>query len=275
MSAKRIDSESLCHWWSSQAQDNPATAGMLGFYGSEPSKMMYRQWKEWSRFLKIARLKRGMRVLELGCGGGRWTTAIARKVGSVTGVDFSAEMVAIAEKNARHADLDNVAFAVARAQEFAVSESFDLIYLSGVDQYIDDDDMQKLLGHARSMLAPGGILIDRVTISHGARLFSDDGGYQAIYRTAKELIALFEAGGFRCSLRTPSHDPQARLPYRFETNPAVVSGLARLFKRSPGMAGSILDASTRVLRRLRPESFPALPTTHDFLRFNPVWDPGA
>jgi SAM-dependent methyltransferase len=267
MTEKHIDPERLCDWWSNQAQENPTTAGVLGFHASEPYKMMYRQWKEWTRFLKLARLTKSMRVLELGCGGGRWSTAIARRVRAVTAVDFSPEMVAIAEKRARKAGLDNVTCAVGKAQEFQASEPFNLIYLSGVDQYIEDPDMRILSDHLRSMLVPGGVIIDRVTLSLGDRLFSEGGGYQSIYRTAGELNAFFEAQGFHCDIQMPSHNPRARLPYRFENNRFLVSSIERLFGCCPSMAGSLVDLSVCALNRLRPESFPPLPTTHDFLRF--------
>ena len=57
------------------------------------------------------RLPAGARVLDLGCGGGHVSYAVAPYAGSVTAYDLSAEMVAAVEKEAAKRGLSNVATA--------------------------------------------------------------------------------------------------------------------------------------------------------------------
>jgi len=63
-------------------------------------------------------LRPGMSVLDLGCGPGRVTIAVARRVGAggdVLAVDMQAGMIERAQRKARDAGLDNVRFLQARA----------------------------------------------------------------------------------------------------------------------------------------------------------------
>lgn len=60
------------------------------------------------RLLRLAAIKPGMRVLDVGCGAGDVTMLLARIVGpsgSVTGVDRSAQPLALAEHRAAAAGL--------------------------------------------------------------------------------------------------------------------------------------------------------------------------
>ena len=77
------------------------------------------------------RLVRGKRVLDLGCGDGRFALGIAPVVRSVVGVDPDPEAITAAKKNARTARLRNVRFVVGAAQTLPCpTEVFDVVILS-------------------------------------------------------------------------------------------------------------------------------------------------
>ena len=77
------------------------------------------------------RLVRGQRVLDLGCGDGRFALGVAPVASSVDGLDPDAEAIAAAKKHARKVGVRNVRFAVGAAQSLPYpDEAFDVVILS-------------------------------------------------------------------------------------------------------------------------------------------------
>jgi ubiquinone/menaquinone biosynthesis C-methylase UbiE len=73
------------------------------------------------RLLEDAGLKRGDRVLDLGCGGGHVALDMGRIVGSVghvLGIDFDPHVLKLARKDARKAGVRTVEFETADAHSF-------------------------------------------------------------------------------------------------------------------------------------------------------------
>lgn len=83
--------------------------------------------REWG----AEQLVRGKRVLDLGCGDGRFAIGVAPFASSVEGLDPDAEAIAAARKNARKAGLRNIRFAVGAAQQLPYpNAAFDVVLLS-------------------------------------------------------------------------------------------------------------------------------------------------
>jgi ubiquinone/menaquinone biosynthesis C-methylase UbiE len=77
------------------------------------------------------RLVRGKRVLDLGCGDGRFALGVAPLATSVDGLDPDAEGIAAARKAARKAKIQNARFAVGAAQRLPYPDgAFDVVLLS-------------------------------------------------------------------------------------------------------------------------------------------------
>lgn len=97
------------------------------------------------------------RVLDLGCGAGAWSAAIARQLPSVEviGVDVGAEFIAAATR--AHSG-PRVSFEVADFAELPFEDSaFDCIYAdNGLEHAYD---VTSTLAEARRVLAPGGLLV--------------------------------------------------------------------------------------------------------------------
>lgn len=76
-------------------------------------------------------LVRGKRVLDLGCGDGRFALAVAAPAASVDGLDPDPAAISAAKRNARKSTARNVRFRVGAAQELPYRDgSFDVVILS-------------------------------------------------------------------------------------------------------------------------------------------------
>ena len=94
-----------------------------------------------------------MRVLEIGCGGGRLTRALAATFGEVHGVDVSDEMISMARANL--ADLPNVHLHLNNGADLAgmTDDSFDFaFFFSGVPAHLKPRGYRELC--ARSVPCP-------------------------------------------------------------------------------------------------------------------------
>lgn len=94
---------------------------------------------------------KGKRVLDLGCGNGLLTQKLVELGAQVTGVDASAEMLALAQENCPQAQLVQ-----ADATALSFQEPFDAVFSNAVFHWVDDQDA--LLSGVRACLKPGGVL---------------------------------------------------------------------------------------------------------------------
>ena len=77
------------------------------------------------------RLVRGKRVLDLGCGDGRFALGVAHLAASVEGLDPDPDAIAAAKTTAHRSNAQNVHFAVGAAQRLPYpAEAFDVVILS-------------------------------------------------------------------------------------------------------------------------------------------------
>jgi len=77
------------------------------------------------------RLVRGKRVLDVGCGDGRFALGVAPFATSVNGLDPDAEAIAAARKTARKNGAGDVRFTVGAAQDLPYPDNaFDVVLLS-------------------------------------------------------------------------------------------------------------------------------------------------
>ncbi len=97
------------------------------------------------------------RVLDLACGTGILSRAIARKVSFVLGIDMMEESVRIAGKKSRDGASGNAVFGTAAAEAIpAQDNSFDFVTASYLPKYCDID---LVVGESARVLRRGGILI--------------------------------------------------------------------------------------------------------------------
>ena len=144
----------------------------------------------------------GKKILEIGCGIGRWVETLHDKCDSYLGIDYTEDMINIANETI---DYDNCKFQVMSATDICVDEllikpPFDIIIISGVLMYINDDDLIKVIENINLVgsenkklfiMEPISCLETRLTLKD---FYSEglDADYSAIYRTEKEYAECFE-----------------------------------------------------------------------------------
>lgn len=261
-----FDSDQLLAWYNKQAILQPDFAGVIGMYDEPQFGLRYRQEAEWSHFRRIVPLNKNMRVLELGCGAGRWALRIAPFVSKVVGVDFSKEMIKLAREHQHNLSLHNVEFYVSVIQDVLWKADFDVVYLSGVTQHLNESQLHQTLSHIRVMLAPRGILIDRTSVSLTIREISDyDGGYHGIYRTVQELISSFGEFGFNLTFRAPSYK-RMHLPSCFLTNTWLRRGMSVAFQLLPKTSFLFVSGITWLMEKVKPAVL-VMSRSHEFFVF--------
>jgi SAM-dependent methyltransferase len=106
-------------------------------------------------------IRAGTRVLDVGCGVGRWSCLLAARGASVTAVDLSPTMIERATQRARAAGVaDRCKFQVRDLAALDLGEKFDLVLGVTVLQHIlDPAALSAALAAMASHLAPGGRML--------------------------------------------------------------------------------------------------------------------
>ena len=108
-------------------------------------------------------VRRGMRILEIGCGTGTLTALLAARGAQVTGIDASPAMLAEAQKKVTAQGLsDHVTLKymdAAMIGERFPAASFDLITSTLVFSELSTDEQRFVLQACRKLLAPNGRLL--------------------------------------------------------------------------------------------------------------------
>jgi 2-polyprenyl-3-methyl-5-hydroxy-6-metoxy-1,4-benzoquinol methylase len=140
-------------------------------------------------------IRPGDRVLEYGCGVGRWTEEMARRGAFVTAVDFSATMVNEAERRVRAAGFgDRCRFLRADIAAFESAERYDLIVGVTVLQHVlDEERLAATFARLAAHLAPAGRLVIMEAAPSTDLKRCDTATFHA--RTLEHYIAKIRAAG--------------------------------------------------------------------------------
>jgi len=104
---------------------------------------------------------RKIKILDIGCGTGRHAIELAKRGYNVTGIDLSADQLALAKKKARSAGAE-VKFLQRDARTLDYLEEFDLVIMicEGAFSLMETDEMNfEILSNATRALKKGGKLI--------------------------------------------------------------------------------------------------------------------
>jgi ubiquinone/menaquinone biosynthesis C-methylase UbiE len=124
-------------------------------YASEFSNSRQFFWRELEFLKKYVR--EGETVLDVGCGNGRLLNLFGDTTVKYTGVDFSKELIAIAEKN--HGEKGTFLHADARSLPFA-DNSFDVVFSIAVIHHLPArENREQFVSEITRVLKPGGVCV--------------------------------------------------------------------------------------------------------------------
>jgi trans-aconitate methyltransferase len=135
-------------------------------------------WKHGASLVELLAPRPGKRILDLGCGTGHLTAAIAEAGATVVGLDPSADML----QQARAA-YPRLEFVQADARDFAFAEPFDAVFSNAVLHWVRPPEAPAR--RVRDALKPGG------------RFVAEFGGRGNV----RAVVAALQAAGERLGLR--------------------------------------------------------------------------
>jgi cyclopropane fatty-acyl-phospholipid synthase-like methyltransferase len=162
----------------------------------------------------------GDRVLDMGCGWGTLTFAMAPRAREVIGVDFSRRSVEICEEGREARGLENVRFLCRDAGDTGLEEeSFDLAVAADLLEHLYPEDTERVIGEAFRVLRPGGRFsiwtpnrghVLEVLKNNGILLRPDPSHVD--YKSLDRITAYLQAAGFEVedSYYVESHLPVLR-----------------------------------------------------------------
>ncbi|RME41013.1 MAG: methyltransferase domain-containing protein [Caldilineae bacterium] len=141
----------------------------------------------------------GMRVLDVGCGSGRYAVALAQRGATVVGVDFAPRMLALASRHAQQAGVaGRCHFIAGDFLEVPFAGTFDILLAIGLFDYIASplpvlEKMRALTGRKLlvTFVPPGGWRAFQRRIRYRWQ------GCPLYFYTPERMAAYFEAAGFR------------------------------------------------------------------------------
>ena len=214
-----------------RAATQPALTAVL-YQDANPEFARQRDERERDMVLDWLPGDRRFRVLDVGCGIGRWGVHLAPRATAYQGVDFSEGLVELARAGlADHYPADRFAVDVLSATELGadritLSPPFDLAVQAGLLVYLNDEDVEPALRAIPPLLAAEATVYLREPVATGERLTLDrhwsdelEQEYSASYRPVpfyEDVIRrVFVEDGFRLT-RSVSLD--AGLTNRRETS---------------------------------------------------------
>lgn len=168
-------------------------------------------------------LRAGDRVLDVGCGSGRWAESITPNVSSYLGIDFSRSLLEVARARVPSAVFQCTPANSLDAEPLKVPPPFTLFICSGILTYLNDSDVLRLFATLLRTAPTASRLYIREPIAKMERLTLDGywseelgANYSAVYRTRAEYLDLFSAlSGFHVRFEGEPFPPA--LQNRIET----------------------------------------------------------
>ena len=143
-----------------------------------------------------------LRVLDVGCGTGRWSVTLAKMGSTVTGIDISSKMIELAKERATKNEIRNITFLNTAAEELDYTDYFDLALSATVLQHITDDKrlesaVQRMVNAVKEK---GRILIiESASLSRGNRAKEEQAIKFMVIRTRQNGSTCFRTMGLRSS----------------------------------------------------------------------------
>jgi ubiquinone/menaquinone biosynthesis C-methylase UbiE len=163
-------------------------------------------------------------AVDLGCGSGQVTLALAKRCGTVLGVDVSEKMITLLLENAARQGVTNVEGRAVPIEHLGLAEnSVDLVVSNYALHHLRDGDKQVAVDSAFKWLRPGGKLVI------GDMMFGRGGNVrdrQIIGSKISQLVRKGPGGWWRIVKNG------GRFLFRFQERPVSMSAWTAMFARA-------------------------------------------
>lgn len=208
-----LDKNSLLNFFDSRAYKYDAQHPYVSILYQDNNKDLatHRDHYEKNKIVPLLRLNGEQRLLDVGCGIGRWADATIHNLSFYLGLDFSANLIKRCRE--RFKDEEKASFIVMDAKNISQNslkeyELFNRIIISGILIYMNDLEVAQALTGIIKLCTKNCVIYIREPLANKERLtlnefWSDelDCSYSAIYRTIDEInflvIKIFSVAGFR------------------------------------------------------------------------------
>ena len=184
----------------------PYLINYTNYQDKHPELVLERDRYEKDRIMPFLNLQSESRVLDVGCGVGRWGNhmlKILSNQGMYVGADYSGDILKLAKNHFR--ENKNFYFCESSFQDILLNlpgnikqNKFDVILINGVMMYINDADLAQCMNNLKELIAVCGRICikesvglhDRLTLN---KIYSEEleSQYSAIYRGVDEYNILF------------------------------------------------------------------------------------
>ncbi len=175
----------------------------VNYQDHNPELVMVRDREEKALIAGIMDFFSEAKILDIGCGVGRWGDFFLDKDCEYVGVDYSEKLLKIAKDHFK--GKENFRFTCAsfqnilsRLKEECFSMSYDYIFVNGVFMYINDNDLPLCLNNVNHLLSKDGVIYIKETVGREQRLTLQqveseelESEYSAIYRSVDEYNDYF------------------------------------------------------------------------------------
>ena len=163
-------------------------------------------------------------ILDLGGGNGNWAFLFSNTAKDVTVVDYCRELINQGTRRAIRNDVQNITFFEDDVREFLPEKKFDVVFISGVLLYLNDDELENVINNIDKITEIDSELIIRDATGISGRYCINKkyskklkAHYSAIYRTREEYISAFSKIGFELVDDTDMFDEGSPLNMHEET----------------------------------------------------------
>ena len=198
-----IDNNSTKEFWENRANNINNLQTVL--LGSDKTGIEQNTRNEHEKLIVESVIKQiqNPRILDIGCGIGRWAENLINQFDYYVGVDFSEGFIDYASK--KFSDNKNVKFcnnSILELDDTILSSNFNFIICTGVLMYVNDSNIFDILKAFRRV-TPEYVYIQESISLMDARLTLNQfeskdlqTNYNAIYRTKQEYEEYFKTSGF-------------------------------------------------------------------------------
>lgn len=182
-------------------ESNPYSVTM--YQDNNKELVQARNQKEIEKILPLLNLNHNSKVLDIGCGMGRWADALPKDIYEYCGIDFSGELIQIAKNRNTFSNFsffEGKASDIEKVLSHESKDKFNIVLMVGILMYINDKDLQLILEQVNRITDKHAVICIREPIGIEQRLtlkdfFSEElkDNYNAIYRTREELQAFFHS----------------------------------------------------------------------------------